>query len=790
MANALEIFNSKIKTDDLVGKDKFFNNSSELTEFNKLQQKYISNVDYGAPANFARFGSAEEYYKNAITYINTNYPYDGSTATKLGWINSLNELEYHIFKKEYPRSTGFVNISGTQYIQVFSHVKEPKQDAKESYNDTNRFTSNTNLNFETGITFEGWINLSSSVIDANLLTINVLSGSTGSISNEEILNLKILSGSSPKICVQSGLDSYIFDKNIQVDEWHHYGICIQSGTIKLFVDGQLEEEKNNILLNVFNQQYIFTTKALLTKELFDSYVADIVSKTEVFRVGGGNYLSLDNIRLWNETKSVEDIGRNWFTHIDGNDFSDPYNTSLLFYYKFNEGWDQEYGFLCLDYSGRQNDGEIIEYATNCRNTGSAFDLSGIVQDIEDSDIIFKGLSYSQEIKNYYTSSVEFGKEYDEQNIHMLYNKFPGWLLQQEEDRGEKHLKQIIQIVSSYFDDLYNKISEVTNYKTIRLNDDVDNIYPFYDKILTSNGFNVTDLFNNLDMVEKVSSRNDTTLFDEDIQKIKNAIFQNIYNNLAYILKSKGTEKSLKSLIGAYGLNEDLIRVNLYSDGAEYSATDRSKQAIVKKKTVTMLENNSIYLSSTPITQNTSSYYYTLEVCTAFNNDNSLLTSSLFGIQNNTSSLDLSWDSNVGHYYVTLENSIYGTRFVLNDNFSNVTASNYIKDFYDGTAWNLALRKKPTIDTVTGSSGSLSYEVELYGVNQNRHFVQEFSCSIPYSQDDGYLRYYIGARKNDLTGSTIYEANSKFLYCNFWEDYLDKETLSSHNRDILNYGISQ
>ena len=101
MASTIDIFNSKFDKEKLVGGNNFFNNSEELTEFNKLQKKYISNVDYSAPANFARFGSAEEYYKNAINYINSNYPYDGSTSQKLSWINSLSEFEYYIFKDSY-----------------------------------------------------------------------------------------------------------------------------------------------------------------------------------------------------------------------------------------------------------------------------------------------------------------------------------------------------------------------------------------------------------------------------------------------------------------------------------------------------------------------------------------------------------------------------------------------------------------------------------------------------------------------------------------------------------------
>lgn len=77
MASTIEIFNSaKIDQSKLTGSGAFYNSLAEITESAKLQDKFISNVDYSDPKNFARFGSAEEYYKNAINYIASEYPYD------------------------------------------------------------------------------------------------------------------------------------------------------------------------------------------------------------------------------------------------------------------------------------------------------------------------------------------------------------------------------------------------------------------------------------------------------------------------------------------------------------------------------------------------------------------------------------------------------------------------------------------------------------------------------------------------------------------------------------------
>ena len=97
MRDLIGLFSTpKVDAKKIAGNENFFNNTNEIVELNKLQKKFISNIDYTDPKNFAKFGSAEEYYKNAITYINNDYPYDGNTTEKTSWVNSLTELEYHL----------------------------------------------------------------------------------------------------------------------------------------------------------------------------------------------------------------------------------------------------------------------------------------------------------------------------------------------------------------------------------------------------------------------------------------------------------------------------------------------------------------------------------------------------------------------------------------------------------------------------------------------------------------------------------------------------------------------
>ena len=90
-----------------------------MTEKKRLE--FVPPVDYSKPENFAKFGSAEEYYKNAFTHVVNFYPYDGSSKEKLKFENNLNPFEKYIFDVEYPKSTGFINL-GNSYGTTGSAV--------------------------------------------------------------------------------------------------------------------------------------------------------------------------------------------------------------------------------------------------------------------------------------------------------------------------------------------------------------------------------------------------------------------------------------------------------------------------------------------------------------------------------------------------------------------------------------------------------------------------------------------------------------------------------------------
>mgnify|MGYP001222144931 CR=1 FL=1 len=72
-----------------------------IESYNKDKIRFLPNVDYSDPKNFAFFGSAEKYYTDAFVRIRNTFPYDGSEREKYDWLNESTFLDLHIYEKLY-----------------------------------------------------------------------------------------------------------------------------------------------------------------------------------------------------------------------------------------------------------------------------------------------------------------------------------------------------------------------------------------------------------------------------------------------------------------------------------------------------------------------------------------------------------------------------------------------------------------------------------------------------------------------------------------------------------------
>ena len=93
----------KGKTSQVVTSTDLQNLSEEIESPENLKQRFedvnrfVPTVNFSDPENFARFGSAEKYYTDAMDRIVSYYPYDGSDAELNEFYNKSLDIEKFIF---------------------------------------------------------------------------------------------------------------------------------------------------------------------------------------------------------------------------------------------------------------------------------------------------------------------------------------------------------------------------------------------------------------------------------------------------------------------------------------------------------------------------------------------------------------------------------------------------------------------------------------------------------------------------------------------------------------------
>ena len=362
-------------------------------------------------------------------------------------------------------------------------------------------------------------------------------------------------------------------------------------------------------------------------------------------------------------------------------------------------------------------------------------------------------------------------------------------------------------------------------------------------MLTNMGLMVDDLFSKADTIEDLADRSEVENFSRNLEDTKNIIYQNIYNNLSYIYKSKGTEKSFRNLIRCFGVDEELIKLNLYTSNTTFTLDDSFRAAAVRKNFVDF--------------NDVDRFHGTVFQCTSSNNPNSIsyisasvgsttgisematieaevllprkmvntsnisdkvyfpyISSSLFGMHGATASApgSTAWPlEDYGNFQVFAVRKDYQSalhpdedlvRFELSGTagtyFPTLTSS-FFNGVYDNSRWNLAVKIYPTdypnADIVEHvSASSHTYTVELYGVNSDANIIKEqFSVTgtMPYANGAWIFerprKVFAGAHRVDHTGSILHFSDARVAALRYWMDNISNDAINAHSYDAANFG---
>jgi hypothetical protein len=549
--------------------------------------------------------------------------------------------------------------------------------------------------------------------------------------------------------------------------------------------------------------------------------------------------SIDEFRFWKIARTSKEIGRNWFSQVGGGTNTDVSNVDLGVYYKFNEGnIGKDYqDSVVLDYSGRISNGNFIGYTGSYgqRSTGSAINDKGYAE-FRDPVIYSAHPDYIEQRQQLLDS----GSLWDRQNPSSIHSYFPEWVLSEDRE-SDLNLRRFSQTLASYLDELTILIQDLPRLRDVEYLSGSHKPMPFSNKKLESMGFNTYNLFKDAEKIERFLDKNEQENYEDKIHNIKNFIYNNVYNNLTSIFKSKGNEKSLKQLLHSIGIDEDIFKINLYASNVTYELSDNYSYVSRKRKLLDFNRqaNNvgTVYQTSSyagalsfisgspgPNTSNLIATPRTYEVNVLFPEQRSVsippfkhfssVSSSIFGAHtqdkaNYTNPSVLTWDAtdpaNFQVYAVRDNLKNPKAKFVMTTTNGGVfpTLESDYFEIYNNEKWNLSVTIRPTeyetanralLTGTTAHSADKNYTVEFRGFNTKAEIVEDFfllSGSISTTLGNNALtssaRVYVGSHYTNFTGTLLNKSDVKIANARVWLKYLSSDELVYHARDIENYG---
>ena len=303
------------------------------------------------------FDDAEEPDTD-ITYTLDDLPDNGTlrkntVALTLGGtftqddINN-NRIDYVHDGKETTSDSFRVDVSdgqgGTVDDQTFNFTITPVDDAPiagsgtaldfDGANEFVELNSTTFGNFGTNpFTIEGWVKVPNASIRRRIMGKRATSAATAPLYNVFVQASSGLLAFEIKESGSTNNGDVTGTTNIADNEWHHFAVTRSGTTTSLYVDGVLEAQKiattnGGGITNVSNSTSFKLGKGFLSS---DSFLGQ-----------------LDEVRIWNEARSLTEIQNNRYKILLGNET----NLEALF------RLDENGGTMVYDATGNNNDGTL------------------------------------------------------------------------------------------------------------------------------------------------------------------------------------------------------------------------------------------------------------------------------------------------------------------------------------------------------------------------------------------------------------------------------------------------
>lgn len=552
------------------------------------------NVDWSKFENHAFFSSAEVKVNDAFNKVINSYPFDGTKKEVEEFLDSLTGFEKWVFDR-FPTWKGALLFSGTQVgedpangysssLGTWISVKDKSGNMFPDLAKNNKGETILNPDDDTSVSIEAIVFLPTQANDTQVIFQKSSSSS-------------------------EGFTFYLSPSASTVNVSAIFSVC--SGSNRLSVSGDLKKGAQNHICLILNKETRENSLQLFVNEELKSQSKESVRIKKMgideadFLIGSGSSFfssnslvtptqtfsgSLDELRIFH---SVRDV-KTQKLHASRGLYTTP---DLKLYYRFNEpsgsltiNNNNAIESIVLDSSGNSLHANISNFDPALRINASVIEGNILVNESRDASVVL--FPAYKEILDFNASLLVTASNYDRNNPNNILRLVPQHYLLEGAlqdgfetiegnggqpyggsgipGQGQRGSVQIIlsflYIWAKFFDEIKTYIDAFSTLKTVGY--DLEETIPdnFLEDFVKSYGFYMPRLFNNSTLEQFAEGKNIEGLTDTStpLKKIQSIILRRVLVNLPDVVRSKGTQHSIKSFLRSVGIDpENSLKIREY-----------------------------------------------------------------------------------------------------------------------------------------------------------------------------------------------------------------------------------
>jgi hypothetical protein len=202
---------------------------------------------------------------------------------------------------------------------------------------------------------------------------------------------------------------------------------------------------------------------------------------------------------------------------------------------------------------------------------------------------------STEATNWYNSAVNAAADFDRNNVDYLNNNLPEFI---REDYQNEDFMLFMDMLGHHFDVIWAYINSLTKLKNPQHKSDKGFSNELVYAMLESLGWNGKKAFDSQFLWEYALGqyKDGTQKYQQSLKSANEEVWRRILNNLPYLLKHKGTARSLKAVMACYGVPTSLLTIMEF--GGPTDPTDGGTQPFTfddRTAELTLSGSNSAYI---------------------------------------------------------------------------------------------------------------------------------------------------------------------------------------------------